>query len=87
MPLKTAVICPHFEAPTPDAPQPIGWKSIAWWPESVSLMSKENTSDDTHHSQEAAEAVTRMLQRRGLGGDGKIFPLKTAVEPIFKEND
>lgn len=69
-----------------EAVEILAWKSIAWWPESVSLMSKENTSDDTHHSQEAAEAVTRMLQRRGLGGDGKIFPLKTAVEPILKEN-
>jgi hypothetical protein len=67
-------------------PEPTGWKSIAWWPETVSLMSEENTSTDTHHSEEAARAVCGMLRRNGLGGDGKIFPLKTDVEPIFPEN-
>ena len=70
----------------PAEPQPIGWESIAWWPETVSLMSVENTSKDTHHSEEAARAVCGMLRRNGLGGDGKIFPLKTDVKPIFPEN-
>jgi hypothetical protein len=65
-------------------PQPIAWKSVAWWPETVYLGSVENTSEDTHHSEEAAAAVCSMLRRNGLGGDRKIFPLKTDVQPVFE---
>lgn len=70
----------------PTAGSPVGWKSIAWWPDTVSLMTEENTSEDKHHSEEAADAVCRFLRREGLGGERKIFPLRTKVEPIFPEN-
>jgi hypothetical protein len=65
---------------------PVGWKSIAWWPDTVSLLNEENTSEDKHHSEEAADAVCRALLREGLGGERQIFPLRTKVEPIFPEN-
>lgn len=66
---------------------PVGWRSVAVWPKpAVNLMSHDNSSTDTHHSEEAARAVCGMLRRNGFGGDGKIFPLETRVEPIFPEN-
>jgi hypothetical protein len=66
---------------------PSGWKSIAVWPKpAVNLMSADNSSTDTHGTQEAARAMCLMLRRNGCGGDGKIFPLETRVEPIFPEN-
>lgn len=62
------------------------YKSIAVWPRpkdgGPSLFDPNNESCDTHGSQEQAEAVCRILQSRGLGGDGQIFPISTRVEEI-----
>lgn len=70
----------------PVLPEPIGWKSIAWWPyPAVMLYDKENMSDDKHHDEESARAVCRRLEREGFGGEKKIFPLNTAVEPIYPD--
>lgn len=70
----------------PVLPEPIGYKSIAWWPyPSVDLGDEENKSEDNHHDRESAESVCRMLETRGFGGDGKIFPLKTEVDPIYPD--
>lgn len=41
-----------------------------------------NESTDTHDSKEAAEAVCRLLEQHGFGGEGKIFPVSTRVERI-----
>ena len=80
---------------TPKSPQPmseeskqtpIGWRSVAIWPKpAVNLMSADNSSTDKHHSEEAAHAVCRFLRREGFGGDRKIFPLETRVEPVFEQ--
>ena len=59
------------------------FKSIAKWPRGfVNLGNTQNESDDTHATREQAQAVCDMLEARGFGGDGKIFPLETRVEEI-----
>lgn len=58
-------------------------KSVLIWPEEICLgwhSSTENKSEDTHHSQSAAEAVCMTLIRKGFGCDGKVFPLNARVE-------
>lgn len=61
------------------------WKSCAQWPEEC-CPAIGNYSDDTHDTKEAAEAVCRLLERRGFGGDGIHFPVRTWVEEV-KENE
>jgi hypothetical protein len=60
----------------------MNYRSIAKWPDSVNTGRPENESFDTHPTKEDAEAVCRMLQIHGLGGEGKIFPLSTRVEEV-----
>jgi hypothetical protein len=55
------------------------WKSHAEWPEHPDVYVKE--SDDSHPTEEAARAVCRMLERKGMGGERKIFPVRTWVTP------
>lgn len=57
-------------------------RSIILWPPDLPVGSStiENETTDTHPSKEAAEAVCRMIMRRGLGGQGKYFPLSWRVE-------
>jgi hypothetical protein len=59
-------------------------RSVAVWPETIRVGNAEgrNESSDDHDSPEAAYAVCRMLERDGFGGEGKVFPLSTRVEPI-----
>ena len=60
------------------------WLSIAVWPRpAVELGNEDNSSTDKHATKEAAQAVCRLLRKNGLGGDGKIFPIATSVEPVF----
>ena len=49
------------------------WKSVAVWKDF-------DTTTDMHRTKESAEAVCRMLESDGFGGEGKIFPTKTSVE-------
>lgn len=60
------------------------FRSIARWPkdQGINLGSIDNESDDTHATREEAEAVATMLQQRGFGGDGRIFPIETRIEEI-----
>ena len=58
------------------------FKSIVLWPETVCLGRTPNESFDTHVTREQAEHVCDQLRSRGLGLDGKIFPISTRVEPI-----
>lgn len=51
------------------------YRSVAEWPHC-------GKTTDSHYSEESAEAVCRLLQREGYGGDRKIFPIKTYTEPI-----
>lgn len=66
----------HIGAPTK-------WRSIAVWPDTIKVGNEvgKNESDDTHDSREAAQAVCDLLQKHGFGGDGKVFPISTRVEP------
>ena len=58
--------------------------SKAYWPESVSTGNTEHSSTDRHLNKEEAESVCRGLERDGLGGNKKVFPIKTEV---FKEQE
>jgi hypothetical protein len=65
-------------------PLPKKHRSIAVWPDTISVgnIAGKNESDDIHDSQEAAEAVCRLLRREVFGGEGKVFPVSTRVEPV-----
>jgi len=65
-------------------PVKIPHRSIAVWPETISVGNVEgkNESVDTHDSKDAAEAVCSMLKKYGFGGEGKVFPISVRVEEI-----
>lgn len=64
-------------------PKPRRWRSVAVWPASVTgLGNIQNESTDEHETESKAQFICGMLRRQGLGGEGKIFPLSTRVEPI-----
>ena len=57
------------------------WTSNAQWPQgSVRQARAGDRTTDFHLTESAARAVCRMLERDGLGGEGKVFPLRTWVE-------
>lgn len=58
------------------------YRSIVLWPDSVKLGKIPNESRDEHDSKAAAHHVCRMLRKKGLGLQGKIFPISTRVERI-----
>jgi hypothetical protein len=62
------------------------YRSIVLWPDSVSTGRTPNESFDTHANRESAEAVCRGIEREGLGGERKIFPISTRVEPITEDS-
>jgi hypothetical protein len=62
--------------------------SHAQWPEGVIRQKRANDHTiDVHATEEACRAVCRMLERDGLGGEGKIFPLKTWIEDTLDPED
>ena len=69
-----------------DDPEPIAWRSIAVWPDTIRVgnVVGKNESDDTHDSKEQAEAVCKLLEKEGFGGEGRAFPISTRVEPVFE---
>lgn len=58
------------------------WTSNAEWPESSGVTDSygKNESSDYHESEDAARIVCRMLERDGLGGENRVFPIMTWVE-------
>lgn len=60
------------------------FKSIAVWPDTIKVGNGKNESVDTHDTQGQAEGVCRLLKKHGFGGDGKVFPLSTRVEPVTR---
>lgn len=54
------------------------WLSCAEWDERHGFQN--NITIDKHHTKGEAEAVCRLLEREGLGGERCHFPLKTWVE-------
>ena len=59
------------------------WESKAIWPHpEVSTGNTENSSTDTHTSEEQARFVCDALKREGLGGEGLIFPISTRVKEV-----
>ena len=59
---------------------------VAVWPDAIRVgnVVGKNESDDTHDSKEQAEAVCKLLEKEGFGGDGNVFPISTRVEPVFE---
>lgn len=63
------------------------WKSCADWGDyEVCNGYQHNITDDTHATKEQAEAVCEMLETRGFGGRGQVFPAKTWTEEITSDN-
>ena len=64
---------------------PTAWRSIAVWPDTINVgnVVGKNESDDTHDSEEAAQAVCDLLEREGFGGNRETFPVSTRVEPVM----
>lgn len=60
------------------------YKSKALWPEGTIAY---NPSEDSHDTESAAFHVCKRLEKEGFGGDGKIFPIRTWVEPVHPLND
>ena len=59
------------------------WTSNAQWPEGAIVQRRATDKTiDYHETEMAAQAVCRMLERDGLGGEGKVFPLRTWVEHV-----
>ncbi len=56
------------------------WMSIAEWDPCHSFC--DNKTVDTHKTKEQAEAVCRMLESDGLGGERIHFPVKTTVAEV-----
>ena len=65
------------------------YKSVAIYSENsgVSNTYGEPRTEDIHDDLSSAYAVCKMLNKYGYGGDRKIYPLKTFVEPIEKINN
>ena len=58
------------------------YKTVAYWPCTVSLGTIDNTSSDTHASEKEANWVAEELLENGFGGEGDIYPIKVEVIPI-----
>lgn len=56
--------------------------SKAEWPKRYPEQAFADVSCDVHDTFEQANAVCGMLERLGLGGDGKVFPNATWVEEV-----
>lgn len=57
------------------------FRSCAEWPDAPPSRPTSVSTDD-HDTESQALAVCGMLERDGLGGEGRVFPLRTWVEPI-----
>ena len=74
-------LCAEAESRTPavchaDTP----WLSLVRWPKGrVALSDPDDVSTDRHATSSAAEVVCRRLDKEGLEGEGKIFPIWTAI--------
>ena len=44
-----------------------------------------NITEDSHESERAARFIAQRLDQDGFGGDRKIFPVATWIEPIIEE--
>jgi hypothetical protein len=62
------------------------WRSIAVWPDTIRVghIVGKNESDDTHDSKGQAEAVCRLLEKHGFGGEGNVFPVSTRVVQVTR---
>lgn len=76
--------------PLGEAAGSVQWRSCAKWPDGLLAFAypdHDNTTRDMHDSKEAAEAVCKMLERDGLGGERIHFPVKTWVERLAPNDD
>jgi len=59
------------------------WQSCAEWPPGHIIgADPENVTTDKHWTREEAEAVCRLLEEEGLGGERIHFPVRTWVDEI-----
>ena len=68
-------------------PRPTAYKSIAVWPDTISVGNVEgkNESSDTHSTWGQADAVCRGLRREGITINGvHVRPISTRVEPVWQ---
>lgn len=56
------------------------FRSCAEWP--TGLIYGDNTTMDRHDTKDQAEAVCKMLERNGLGGERCHFPVRTWTEEV-----
>jgi len=56
------------------------YKSCAEWPEGT-VSEPGNITKDSHHEKGQARSVCNLLRLQGFGGEGKVFPVRTWVEP------
>lgn len=57
------------------------WQSNVVWPNgSIYAINDDYTTSDLHEKRSDAVAVCNMLTKDGLGGEGKIYPMRTSVE-------
>lgn len=64
----------------------MSWSSNAQWPKGSIRQSRANDiTTDTHDTEAVATAVCRMLESDGLGGIGKVFPVRTWIENTVED--
>ena len=56
------------------------YKSCAKWPEGT-IPHCNDVSRVVEYSEDVATSVCNRLEAEGYGGEGKVFPLHTWVEP------
>jgi len=48
------------------------------------MFGPDQVTSDKHYSESEASGVCSLLHRNGFGGDRKVFPVRTWVEPIAR---
>ena len=58
------------------------WTSNAEWPDTAPIFNGTRVTTDIHADEQVALGVCRLLNKEGWGGERKIFPKRTWVEPV-----
>jgi hypothetical protein len=59
------------------------YKSNAEWIRyELNMGIEHNVTSDCHESEDEAKAVCRLLEEKGFGGEGVVFPVRTWVSPL-----
>ena len=64
------------------------WQSNSQWPDSImGISDKDNVTTLKHGCRRTAERICRELKKGGFGGRGLVFPIKTWVSEVSKEEE